>query len=612
MGAQLISRAEWLRTHPLPQVVLTVSKLYNWPLLKIESRPRFVLLCVTIAIMAVTSTVCAQTDTKKEKEAAELEKKTLALVNEIASAAWGLKAPENRVFIMASTADLLWPFDEKRARNLYWEAVNSINSIGTANLKSGDREKIRQDYFLTLKLRRTVLREVAPHDSQLALDLLRASRQVPPRDLGNIFSEERQLEQEVAGEIAARDPAQALQFARESLAKGLTWQLVTLLQQLQQRDAEKASLFAGEVITKLQPMNIATDLQASVTALYLLQGSRTREVSRDEVKPLTLTDDQKQQLVEMLVNAALSASANSHLLFQINEVMPEIEQFLPERRAALERKLETFNQTLTQEQRYQNTYNGLIRRGRQEDIIRIAASGDSYSQAYLYQQAVMIAVARGNTDAFREFVGKEVSDSERQKVLDLLDVEEINMAVDLKKLDYLRQLVPKIERREERARAMAELAMLLKEKGEDAEAASLLEEAATMIKTNLKDEKQTNALLSLLCAYAVVDPPKAFVLAERTVDRANSQISLLMLLDRVVKSGAVKKSEIILDQAGMMQLDFMVFKYGKGVAALAKSDFNRTRALADRFDRNELRLLAQLLIVKGLLQPSQQEFSTAQ
>jgi hypothetical protein len=41
------------------------------------------------------------------------------------------------------------------------------------------------------------------------------------------------------------------------------------------------------------------------------------------------------------------------------------------------------------------------------------------------------------------------------------------------------------------------------------------------------------------------------------------------------------------------------------VAALAKADFNRTRALADRFDRNELRLLAELFIVKGLLQPQQ-------
>lgn len=569
------------------------------------------LLCVIIAMM-VSTTVRAQTDAKKEKEAVELEKKTVALLNEIASASWGLKLPENRVYIMASTADLLWPFDEKRARNLYWEAINSINSTAPANPKPGetlsqaDREKFTQAYTLTLRLTQTVVRQVVRRDSQLALDLLRASRQIPPRELG-LFSEERLLEQEIAGEIAVRDPAQALQFARESLAKGRTWELVSLVQKLQQRDTEKASVFAGEIITRLQTMNVATDLHGSITALYLLQSSRTREgneLGAEIRKPLTLTGDQKHELVEILLDAALSASANSHLLFQMNEVMPEIEQFFPERRAALERKLATFNQTLSKEQRYQNTYNELIRQGMQEDIVRIASSADSYSQAYLYQRAVMIAVARGNTDAFRDFLGKEVSDSERKKILDVLDVEEINMAAVRKNPDNLRKLLPKIERKEERARAMAELAVLLKEKGEDAEAGALLDEAATMIKTNLKDDKQTNALLSLLCAYAIVDPAKGFVLAERTVDRANSQISLLLLLDRVVKSGAVKKSEIILDQAGIMQLDNLVFNYGKGIAALARSDFNRTRALADRFDRNELRLLAQLLIVKGLLQPA--------
>lgn len=557
------------------------------------------LFCVTIALLLVAPGIRAQTDTKKETE-----KKTVALLNEIASGAWGLKLPENRVFIMANTADLLWPFDEKRARNLYWEAVNSINSAGPANLKSVDREKITQAYLLTIWLRRKVLRQVVRRDSQLALDLFRASRQVLPKEPG-LLAEERHFEQEIAGLIAVRDPAQGLQFARESLAKGLTWELVNLLRQLQQRDAEKASVFAGEIITRLQTTNVAKDLNASITALNLLQSSRTRdgdELRAEVLKPVTLTSDQKQDLVEILLNAALSASANSHLLYQMSEFMPEVEQFFPERRAALERKLATFNETLTKEQRYQSLYNGFVTQGKQEDLVRSAASTDTRTQEYLYQQAVMIAVARGNTDAFREFLSKEVSDSERPKILDLLDVEEINMAAVRKKPDQLRKLLPNIERKEERARAMAELAMLLKEKDE---AAALLDEAATMIKTNLTDEKQTNALLSLLCAYAVVDPPKAFALAERTVDRANSQISMLMLLDRVVKSGAVKKSEIVLDQAGMMQLDFMVFKYGKGVAALAKSDFNRTRALADRFDRNELRLLAQLFIVKGLLQPSE-------
>jgi hypothetical protein len=150
---------------------------------------------------------------------------------------------------------------------------------------------------------------------------------------------------------------------------------------------------------------------------------------------------------------------------------------------------------------------------------------------------------------------------------------------------------------------MVELALLLKEKGEDEEAASLLDDAASLIKTDLKDDRKTNALLALLSAYAIIDPPKAFVRAEWTVDQANSDISLLLLVNRVVKTGAVKNREIILDQGALLPLDFLVFKYGKGVAALAKADFARTRALADRFDRNELRLLAQLMIVKGILQP---------
>ena len=158
---------------------------------------------------------------------------------------------------------------------------------------------------------------------------------------------------------------------------------------------------------------------------------------------------------------------------------------------------------------------------------------------------------------------------------------------------------------------MVELALMLKAKGRDEDAAALLDEAETLIKTDLTDEKQTNALLTLLCAYAVIDPPKAFALAERTVDKANAQITLLLLLDKVVKSGAVKKNEIVLEQPGVMPLDFFLFKYGKGVTALAKADFGRTRALTERFERNELRLVAQLMVLRGLLQPPSPSLTAA-
>ena len=591
-------------------------------------RSKSSLVCLTVAIILVVS-ICippasrAQTsaDAQKEKEKEqrlELEKKTVALVNEIASAAWGLKLPENRVFIITGAADLLWAFDEKRARNLYWEALNSINSMNVATPKSGEtlskaeREKTAQNYFSVLMLRQKLLRQVAARDSQLALEMLRATRQVPPGQPGSesFFNDDRRLEQEIAGEIAARDPALALQLARQSLAKGLTFESLNLLQQLRQSDAEKASQFAGDIIIKLQTTNVATDVRASIIALHLLEASRTpdNQLANEPLGPrpkaLSLTDDQRRQLVELVTNAALSQSANSNLLAEMNELMPDVDQFFPEKRAALERRLAAFSETLSKEQRAQNTYNSLIRRGMQEELIRTAASVDDQTRQTLYQQAAIIAVARGKTDSFRDFVNKEVSDSgERRKIFDFLDDEEISATAGRKQIDRLRKLLPKIERKEERARIMAELALMLKEKGEDAEAATVLDEAATLIKTDLKDEKQTNALLTVLCAYAVIDPSKAFALAERTVDRANSQISLLMLVDRVVKSGAVKKSEIVLEYPGIMPLDFLVFRYGKGVAALAKTDFNRTRALADRFERNELRLMAQLMIVKGLLQP---------
>jgi len=534
---------------------------------------------MTVAIVLVISNAItpAAAQAQKEKEAEqrqELEKKTLALLNEIASGAWGLKLPENRVFIMSNVADLLWTFDEKRARALYWDALNSITSINptvpatTENLSKAERDKLTQAYYSIFRLRQTLLRHVANRDAQLALDMLRATRQVASGKFASEFSfaDERQLEQEIASVVAARDPAQALQVARQSLAKGLTFELLNLLYQLNEKDSEKASQFAGDIITKVQATNLATDYRAAIIGVSLLENSRTRDEkvlangTAVRTKVLSINDEQKRDLVEVLTNTALSASANSNLLFYMSEVMPEIRQFFPERRALLERKLAAFNDTLTRQQRDENGYNTLIRGNKPEELVRSVATANDEIRLNMYNQAAIMAVAQGKTDEFRDFVSKEVTNGEdRKKILDSLDGEEISAAAGRKQLDELRKLLPKIRRKEERARAMAELAIMLKEKGEDEEASTLLDEAATLIKSDLNDDKQTNVLLTLLCAYAIVDPPKAFALAERTVDQANRQISLLMLVDKVVKSGAVKKNEIILDQAGILPLDFLLF-----------------------------------------------------
>ena len=560
---------------------------------------------------------------RETKERQELEKKTLALLNEVASASWGLKAVENRSFVMAAAADLLWDSDQKRARTLYWDAMNSLNlsSVGrssTENPSKADLQKLQQEFVIVFELRQTMLRKVARRDAQLALDMLRATRQVQfqKSDGGVQFLDDRELEQEIAAEVVARDPAQALQLARESLAKGFSYQLLNLLYLLNRKDREKATQFAGEIIAKLRSANLATDQRASTIATELVESSRNRSsrlVNSSAISgptPLALTDEQKRELVDSLTNAALTVSANSSLLYEIRQLTAEIDQFFPERRQALEKKLAAFNQTLSKEQRAGDEFDTLIREGRAEELVRKAASAEAEkNRPVWYGQAVLIAVGNGQADSFREFISREIKDEgERNKVLEFLDYQELELAVYKKRADDLQKLLPKLRRKEQRARAMAELAIMLKEKGDDQAATSLLDEAATLIKTNMKDESQATALLALLGAYALVDPPKAFAMAERTIDQANDQLAALLLLDRVFKSGVLKKGEILLEQSAVLPIDFMVFKYRKSMLALAKADFGRTRALADRFDRNELRVMARLLLVMSLMQtPNQYE-----
>src|SRR4030095_3674086 len=123
---------------------------------------------------------------KKEKEAErkqQLERKAYVLLNEIAGAAPDLKLPENRSFILAAAADLLWEHDEPRARNLFWDSLNTFNLMGTSIVpKSGsqidkdtrrptkEKEQTIKQYFAVFSLRQQLLQRVARRDPQLALD----------------------------------------------------------------------------------------------------------------------------------------------------------------------------------------------------------------------------------------------------------------------------------------------------------------------------------------------------------------------------------------------------------------------------------------------------------
>src|SRR5437016_1886810 len=368
--------------------------------------------------------------------------------------------------------------------------------------------------------------------------------------------DESDLEQEIAYEAAARDPKRALQIARESLAKGLSLEIMNLLFQLNQKDQDAGTEFAGEIIDKLNTENFEKNGYAPLVAMQLLETSRTGgsllvvSLSPDSsYKQLKLDDVQKQNLADMLARAALSVTERGNILQNIRFVMPDIEHYAPDRAAKLKARLAEFNRTLNRNQREGNPYDSMFETATPEEMIRAADKvGDDQRNAF-FREAVTRAVRRGNPDEFREFINNQIQDDARkQTVLDSLDTEQMYQALNAGNSDELQKLLPLIRAREQRAMAMAELAILLEKKGQQDDAVQLLDDARAMVKVDLANEKESNALLAVMLGYSLVDPPKAFAMIEPIIDRTNEDLSKLLLLDKIVKSGAVTNGEILINQ----------------------------------------------------------------
>lgn len=600
------------------------------------------LLLFSFALLAPSSGL-AQTDDKDKlqqqtERRQELERKTLAMLDEVAAQALSLKLPENRSFVLAAAADLLWKRDEKRARSLFWDALNNLlsanNSTAEESRESAARnapskdtpakrsttEKARDlnQYYEMFGVRQEFLRRIAQRDSQLAMDMLRATRLTPPdiQSAGYPLPDDRDLEQEIANQTAARDPKRALQLARESLAKGLTFQAFGVLLQLNEKNPEAAQEFAGDLIDKIQTSNVATDTTALGMAMMLLQITRPAPAADENTASfgssrVKLSDDQRRALVYLLTDAVDDATANSNLLAGIMGVMSDIEQLAPDRAAKVKAKFAT--RALTKEQRQWGQLDSLFSKGTPEDLIKAGAGANDDLRHSYFQAAIGKAVMNGKAEALREFIKNQVADeSQRNNLNDLLDAQEMNWSLSHGDMEAVQKQLPSIRLKEKRALAMAEIAMMLEKKGKHDDALKLLDEAQTLVKLDLTSQSQSDALLAVLLAAAIIDPDRAFTAIEPIVDRANDNLGKLLLLDKLIKSGFVKDGEIKLQHPGIISMDFAIFKYGKGVAALANADFNRTKALTDRLQRNELRVMARLLMVRSLLHIEPSEKNNAQ
>ncbi len=578
------------------------------------------LLSLCILAFALLTSASAQTalptkDSKEEQEKLQkaLEGKALKLLDSTLADAQMLKLVENQALFQSAAADLLWTRDEKRARSLFQDAVNSLTLALNSREPARGRDKT---YWILDHTRFQTIQTIAGRDAQFALDLLRSS---PPTvsegsdlDYG-MHNQEFMLEQAIAAQAAEKNPKLALKMAQESLKKGVSLGLLHLLERLQRKDSEAATHLAVDIVKKIRTEDITTNQEAALAAAQLLRSilqparngldAPIPGQASAKVKPLVLDDETVRDLAETVVNAALSASRhNPQGLIEVQSLLPDLEKRLPGRTQQLRQRLAEVTQTVDPRMKAWMQYEPLMRNGSTDAILAAAADAPPQMRNSLYMMAAGKLMQAGDVDRARQVTKDNLSGAERDQMLARIDQLAIANAINRNKIDEAKEIILRLSSREARAGAFAELAgAIILAQGDRKLALELLEEARKLINSPPANQKQIDALMQVAGAYALVEPARAFELINPLIVQANEMIAAAALLDKFGSGqGLFKRGEMLL-QHSFSAAQGPYVQHLRKLTSLARADFERTKTAVDGFQRDEIRLMGRLLIAQSVL-----------
>ena len=563
--------------------------------------------------------------TEEEKKAAEeLEKKALALVDDLVSEAMSLRLTENRVFILTGAAEAFWKSNEERARALIREAMNQVVAH-LREARDGEQRfnprygRQNEDSYL----RGVVLNFLATRDAKMALEFLQTLRSLRPAERKNPNEEyqERELELNLASQLAGSDPQTALQIAEEYLNGKLDYRLLNIWNNLQAKDPKAASSLTEKMISQLKSRDLLGDYETINFATNLLShlkqradmaanaqnnpnGPNSAQLNSAEIRQAY------RDALEIVAAAALKLSSNSmldqdwankarNLLSQLPGYLPDIEKLLPSRIAAVRAKVAQFDTAKygNPHERFYAEYGRDLQNKPVQDLLALASKAPPEVRQNVYLQAVHKAMGEGDDETARRIVKENITDKwQADSMLSDIERRTAERAIGEGKYADARRSLARMATDEQRASALAGWAMAAANKGDKKSAAEMLQEARAMIGSRMQRNDQLEAQLTIANAALNLDPEASFEIAEAAIERINRLVAANLEIQ--VFSG-MEEGEIRIIHGGVWG------GYSGSIvplfAALARKDFDRACALLKRWQSSELRLMMSLLLAQNIL-----------
>lgn len=587
-----------------------------------------------IFLLLMLSTTFAQTSpsesqTEKDKKQKALEAQVLHILDDAITEAEMLKLSQNRALVYAIAGDLYWKFDEKRARKLFRDSANDL-IVGNGE---AEKEKKESDdpYFGMFEwgdVRTQILPLVAKHDADLALELLVQTRSTKLADalaratLVNAKQEsgflsfnpdqyrvrgEIALEQQLAILAADQDPDKAVKLIKDSLVKGISWNVLPLLQKLHKKDPKKASGLASDIVKKIVETDLtkkAEDLNAAVSFLQFGTDSNSSKPSRD--KPFKFTDAQLIDLANKLTDTFLQPGNSLQISMAMAKAMAGLEKLVPERLPALKMRQSELSKNLPPEikkmQQQQKIWN---QNTTPEEILAELANLNEMERANAYNALISKISAIEDEDRAKILIEQIPDEKFREMASDRFESAKISRTAKDGKLDEAKGLIGKLAKKDVQIKKLVSLAtdFYKKDTEKDREVAvSLMKDAKALTKDYPEDEDDLNNLMELVRGYATINPNEAFRIFDPIVDELNDYVQASAILSKYSKrSQTFKKRELVMKADGNNWEGFLLYSYIGQIQLLGKADLDRMTLLSNKFARNDSRTIVKLFIAQGFL-----------
>lgn len=550
----------------------------------------------------------------KASQGAEIAKaKGIALLGEMDGIIPQIKSPFTRINAQLQAGQLLAESDPKRSTKYLTDAANGVKELIATIDTTSPKYSIQYSWISQLRFEMT--RILALRDPDAALNFLYST--VPPPNPFAVQreqeSQESMMELSIATQIMQKDPNRALQIARKNLKAGFSPMLMNTVGQLRRQNPELAAELASEITTKILAEKLIKSPNAANVAINLLRsGGRPEKRSTplsgyaEQPKTSLLTDAQYRDLLQKALTEALSYTQTSiqnyspereaalRLLRGLQPFGGELDTVVPGGYAALEKKLIAMNAQLRPSQQSEN----ILANNPADTALETIEKAPADQREGLYLGLANREANSGDVARARQIINERVTNAfQRRNALSNVDQQEIYLLLAKNKVEDALRLISSLSTPRERASQVAQIAAQIGQGRKRVAAINLLEQTKSVLgpSAQAQDQDHMNALLEISRAFARYDSKRSFEILDPLVDQVNELCSAARTMEGFGPEYYDEDELNLQNGNGVAQA---VTRISITLATLAVTNFDRSKAEADRLQLPEVRLRVYLDIAQ--------------